>query len=135
MPRKSTPPVSSFGPELLSALLRGGQKELRIPVPNFQTAFALRQRFYSLRKSMKAEGHPQLSIATRACIPLPLELRDKTAILVIRPHDDEFGSLLRAAGVTTEDLEQNPLDSLDQMEGSPSPSWLDSILSHVEVEK
>src|SRR6266404_2736573 len=134
MPRKSTPPVSSFGPELLAALLRGGQQELRIPVPNFQTAFALRQRFYALRKSMKAESHPQLAMAQRACIPLPQEQHDKTALLIIRPHDDEFANILRAAGVQAEELNINPLVEIEEpVEGAPPPSWLDGILAHVEV--
>lgn len=134
MPRKSSAPVSSFGPELLAALLRGGQSELRIDCPTFQIAFALRQRFYSLRKAMKAEGHEQLAIASRACIPLPQELPNKTAVLVIRPHDDEFSSLLRSAGVTVEKLDFAPLEHLDTIESSPSSGWLDSILKHVELE-
>lgn len=138
MPRKNNSPVSSFGPELLAALLRGGQQELRIPVPNFNTAFALRQRFYALRKAMRSESHEQLSFAMRASIPLPLENPDGTATLVIRPHDDEFSSLLRKAGVSVESLEINPLAVLEVPEHTdhePQSDWLSSLLSGIEIEK
>jgi hypothetical protein len=127
MPRKSSPPVSSFGPELLAALLRGGEKPLEVRLPSFETAFALRQRFYALRKSMKVENHHQTSIAYRCSIALPSRQSDGSAILTLRPKDAEFSSALRSAGIDLPTLDSSPLNEIE--ESTMPESVLKSILA------
>jgi hypothetical protein len=126
MPRKSPPPVSSFGPELLAALLRGGESRLEIKLSSFDLAFSLRQRFYALRKSMRNETHPQTSLAYRCSIALPSKEQDGTSILTLRPRDDEFASALRDAGISAPKLDGNPLNEIE--ESSLSESALQNLL-------
>ena len=128
MPRKSIPPVSSFGSELLATLLRGAQASFEIPCGSFETAFALRQRLYALRKSLKAESHPSCSTVYRVSIALP----SKSGILTLRPKDEEFTSILRAAGIAATPQEEGGAEAT---ETPMAPDYIANLLRDVEVTK
>jgi hypothetical protein len=106
VPRKTNRSVSSFGPELLAALIRGGEKTLAVPMPSFEAAFALRQRLYELRKALRSENHPDCARAYRASIALPTKEGDGSSVLTIRPKDEEFTAALRAVGITPIDTQK-----------------------------
>jgi hypothetical protein len=119
---KTKYPIESFGPQLMSALKRGG-----------------RERITTLRQRMRQLEHPDYMIATRAKVSLfwgskaveqgaPAEWRDddegtRGALIVIQPRDSEFESILSKAGFPTPPSavplssahERPPRDDLDDL--------------------
>jgi len=102
---RSRHPVSSFGQELLEALIRGGERELTIELPEVKNATYMVQRLYELRKRMREENHPQWELASRCRISNVTYVSKrpvKTNIVRIRPYDSEFRSALdKALGQAT----------------------------------
>src|SRR5215469_12720614 len=93
-------PVSSFGPELLEALVRGGERELIIELPEVRNATYMVQRLYELRKRMREEEHPQWELVSRCRISNVRTIDGKpvkTNIVRIRPYDAEFRHALDRA--------------------------------------
>jgi hypothetical protein len=135
MPRKSAPSVASFGPELLAALLRGAVETLVVRLPDFDTAFALRQRFYALRAAMKRESHPQTSVVYRASMALPTKEPDGSSVLTLKPSDEVFVAALRAAGVNGEDLRPPAIllvePAVEFTEHELPKDYIDSLLKDV----
>lgn len=123
---KTRYPISSFGPELMSALIKGGRKKLALKFENVddeqytgrRRAKKFQLRIYTLRGRMREENHPDFPIASRAIVSViwgskaiahgaPESWREdyngkRGALVVIRPQDSEFGDVLTAAGVTVD---------------------------------
>lgn len=142
---KTRYPIESFGPELMAALVAGGQRRVEIPFENKKMAVRFQMRIHMLRNRLREADHPNWKIAARA--RTSLRWRDmvkpewagdkegnKGAVLVIYPHDSDFTDALAKAGITREKiLEHDPLAGLaqrpDSAEGgaeAPSSSGLDS---------
>lgn len=94
-PKKSKAPVSSFGPELQSALRSGSNKRLELSFESPALAVRFAARINQLRSAMRAEGHPDADRLYRAGVYLP----KGTCTVVIMPKDSEFRDALKAAGV------------------------------------
>jgi hypothetical protein len=113
-------PIESFGPELMTALLKGGRERLAIPFAGpdgagKRKAHMFQRRIHTLRQRMRQENHPDYMLATRARVSLfwgeravdeggPPEWREDPdghlgALIVIRPHDSEFSDILSQAGI------------------------------------
>lgn len=122
MTRPRARPVSSFGPELLSALTSGGQKPLEIPFPSYTKAQNFRSRIHQLRSAMRTEDHPMYPVASRVLVRIlfgkaagytdvptmkakngihPVN-REAPALVIIQPRDSEFTSILKKAGIDTD---------------------------------
>lgn len=157
MPSKKTrtpPPVTSFGPEIMAALLRGSKERFEIPMP-YRDAIKFTMRIHSLRHAMRTEGHEQVNVVSmtkvrvlwgeRAGLPPVPERKnsrnvpypensDIPAKVVIEPHDREFAQALIAAGIKADELKADPL-----LDFTPSPNtngtvpdaddYLDQVLS------
>ena len=111
-----SPPIESFGPELLAALIRGSREEVVVRFATWKKAKAFQIRAMHLRRVMKDEKHPLYPIVARARISLdwvnPNGLRvpghkcpptNPPTTATIRPHDDQYSTELREAGITIED--------------------------------
>lgn len=121
MTKRKQTPLESFGPELLAALIKGGREEVRIPFPQYRQASYFRARLHQLRNVMRSENHPMASVASKARVILlygekaglapvpdsgPKGPKDRSvpAVIVIKPQDAEFATILAAAGVTADDI-------------------------------
>lgn len=109
-PRSKTP-VSSFGPELLAALIKGAAEPLELQCPNSAIATKLVQRLYTLRKRMREENHPQSALVQRAKVSNQKGGRH-LATIFIRPHDYEYRDIFSNAGIAVEQVRSNLLSSL-----------------------
>ena len=70
MPAKKTrtpPAVTSFGPEIMAALLRGAKERFDIPMP-YREAVKFSMRIHSLRHAMRHESHEQVAVVSRTKI-------------------------------------------------------------------
>jgi hypothetical protein len=123
MSKRSPQPVSSFGPELLAALIKGSKEPVVIKLANRTQGRTLQLRIQMLRGAMQREGHPMYAIVTRVKTSLKWGNRlspdletdvkgIKAAELHLIPRDSEFGDAIRRAGVevteTEGDLLGNP---------------------------
>lgn len=95
MPR-NPPPLSSFGPELQTALRKGIDREYRITFASHDMATRFKQRVNQLRQAMKHENHADWKNLYR--VGLYNDRRD-SRVVIIAPKDYEFNSFLDAAGV------------------------------------
>lgn len=114
MTRPSRYPVSSFGPELMAALVKGSREPITIPCPDAKTLMFLQQRIHMLRGAMGREKHPQYQLVQRARTSrlwdepegkrVTKPSRSATNFrLVIRPNDNQFADLIKQAGVVVDD--------------------------------
>lgn len=148
---KTKYPIEAFGPELMTALVAGGQREVIIPFDNLSNiegsgkrrGHKFQQRIHMLRQRMRELEHPDYKFAARARVSLfwgdraAAELGDKFAsfagddrglrgaVVVIRPHDSEFSDILTKAGVTS--LPQSPSGDAP-LASLPHPGSYDDIL-------
>ncbi len=129
MPRTpNNSPVSTYGPELLAALLRGSKEVFEIRLP-YREAVKLRARIHSLRAAMKREGHAMAPVAARTRCqirfgdaanlpdvpfhhshsgePIPDD-RGVPAKLIISPYDSEFRAAMESAGLRIEEALLGP---------------------------
>lgn len=121
MPRatRMPKPVSSFGPEILQALIEGSKREIVLPLP-YRKAVFFRQRVNALRAEMRRQNHELLGVVSQTTVrilwgedaglpPVP-EKKSSTNVrhptdknvkvhLIISPADKEFSEALKAAGV------------------------------------
>lgn len=118
MPKRSTPAVSSFGPELLALLLKGAKEEVHILLPTKKEARRLHFRLNSLRKAMREEIHFLYTLVEKVEIHTKRFVEDeklygdgngKTRV-VVSPADNSFAEVIRAAGVDVD-------EELSQVEG------------------
>lgn len=137
-------PLSSFGPEIQSALVKGSTFQVRIPFENGKLAVRFQQRVHQLRVAMAKEDHPDTQAAYRAGTRLEGTLlphyKTKTpsaktldlsqpAWVIIEPKDAEFTGALARAGVNV-DHSLPPADpGLDKPQAGPS---LDEILGRLK---
>lgn len=115
---RSPNPVSSFGPELLNALIEGSKRRLEVKDVTYREAVKFRQRCHQLRHRMRIEGHQLAEIVAKTRLSIvwdkaivetlytskkrvgyPKDPEAKVT-LVIEPHDSEFRDALAAAGIT-----------------------------------
>lgn len=113
MARKD-PPLESFGPELMAALIQGSNAHYEIPM-TFRQAVNHRQRLNTLRRVMVNVAHPMAKIVSLTKIAIrwddtvpvrrssknvriPVSL-DAPVRLVIEPYDKEFAIALGKAGI------------------------------------
>lgn len=108
---KSKIPVSSFGPELLAALIRGAAEPFTVVCPTSAIATKLVHRLYTLRKRMREEHHPQANLAQRCKITNQIGGRH-TEVIRFAPHDYEYRSMFAAAGVATRKVTNTLLSDL-----------------------
>lgn len=94
--------TSSFGPKFLEALLTAARTGITIPCPDLRTAQAMRHRFYSLRRVMGEENHPDYDSVARTTFTI----KNDTAIdkefpfkLLGGAVDFQYDELLTRAGV------------------------------------
>jgi hypothetical protein len=116
---RSKTPVSSFGPELLAALVKGGASPLELVCIDSKVATKLVQRLYTLRKRMREENHPQADLAQRAKVSNQKGGK-RLNVITISPHDWEFKDILAKAGIQTAELPPTLLTDLAVETGEPS---------------
>ena len=143
--------ISSFGPELLNALVKGSHEKVEFSVPTYKAAFSFRTRAYALRKAMISQKHPLGSVVALTRITLkwdpkaPVILNSKnvprpedTSIpttVTLQPNDSEFHDILVAAGVEMKDLSWDPLEEgLPPPRGGVMPDDIKSILDKYKPE-
>lgn len=152
---KTKYPIESFGPELMAALLKGGREPVLIPFEGplgKKTAHNFQRRIHTLRRRMREENHPQYMVATRARVSLfwgekAAELDPKRfeslredydgkrgAVIVIRPHDTEFASILNKAGIEVDGVQIIPQLEETIPDTTPSPT-LEDLLSDLDKGK
>ena len=88
MPRKP-PPLSSFGPELQSALRAGAAKETKITFETERIASRFVARLNQLRHAMRAINHPDTDELYRCSVT-----RDGVNVS-LKPRDSEFSGALK----------------------------------------
>lgn len=114
MPKRNPLPVSSFGPEILAALIKGTQEVVKVEFKNAKIARRFQLRLQQLRGAMKREEHPLADLSQRATTSLlwgeraGVEYKSDTkgssyACVIIRPRDTEFVSAINKAGVRVTD--------------------------------
>lgn len=135
MSKKSrTYPIESFGPQVMSALRDGSQREVIIPFPSYRLAFRFQSRIQLLRKQMRDQNHPLWPVVAKAQTSLRWgekagfekveEIinsrgtpRPKNSLvpakLYVFPRDSEFSDALDKAGVKIEELPDDPLQEFD----------------------
>lgn len=123
--RKAKAPLSSFGPELMQALVAGGRGRVVIPFAEKAKAHSFQRRIHTLRARMRDEDHKDYDVAARAKVSLywghraveaklapggrEADFKDDDrgrlgAWIVIAPQDSEFAEALAAAKITTSDV-------------------------------
>lgn len=139
MARKN--PLTAYGPEVLNALIRGGRKELPIPMPSYTRAKEFQNRCHSLRTALRVQEHKLSPLAERAKVSLyfgsmardwyaarnltptvvypDTEIAGKIskyprdrrvpALIVIAPRDSQFTDILKSAGISADELKDDPL--------------------------
>lgn len=113
---KSKYPIESFGPELLTLLLKVGRGEtVVLTFPQRKLATRFRMRVHMFRQRMRETDHPDYIVASRA--RLSLKYNDNSgpndpAILTIRPFDEEFSDILREAKILAPTLDDDPLNKI-----------------------
>ena len=133
-------PVESFGPELMSALMRGAlEGGLTLSLP-WRDAVRFRLRVHQLREAMRMAKHDKYPLVARVRVsinvPPNVELvpqgsnyipRDRSTLceVVLRPNDSEFSSALHQAGIDVNRELSSPSPSTSPV-AEPSPS-LDTI--------
>lgn len=93
---KSSSPVSSFGPELMTVLRKGADSRSVYALPDPKAAFRFMSRINSLRAAMRREGHVDSDRVYRAGIRID---KENKCNVIVEPRDSEFGDILKRAGV------------------------------------
>ena len=125
------PALTTFGPEIQAALIKGSREEVVIDLP-YHEAVVLRQRMHQLRARMREDKHPLTPIVNAAKITIRWSedvatsttrkgmkyptIRQSIVQLVIRPQDSTFRQALERAGVSIDIPDPIPL-SVDDISG------------------
>jgi len=130
-------PSTSYPPEFFEIMKRGAVEPLQITLPSWRQGAHLRHRLNNLRKDMRKENHPMLSIAEAVQFSLEPTIVKKIdpryeepAVLTARPSDtgDNLLENIRAAGITVTDdpaladmrgAMQSALDTFRESEPEP----------------
>lgn len=136
---KTKYPLESFGPELLAALCKGSLERVVIPFLGAggigrRLAITFQRRIHTLRQRLRASGHPQYTLTTRAKVSVfwghraveeglvPAQDRaawnndhagDLGAYVVIQPRDSEFTEILARAGIS---IARSPLSDSEYLD-------------------
>jgi hypothetical protein len=125
-PKVSRYPVSSFGPELMTILLKGARGRVEIPCPDQRTMKYLQMRLQMLRGAMARERHPNYTLVTRARTSRlwnTAEGPDSGCVLVVQPNDAQFTKLIADAGIAAP--EDTGGDILADIDGGTAPIVMD----------
>lgn len=116
-PKTGRYPVSSFGPELMTLLIKASRERVEISCESMRQMKNLQMRIHMLRGAMNKEGHPQYALVTRvhtSCTwdnvkhpstkskQFPKDATD--CKLVLYPKDSQFAAILEAAGIKLDDM-------------------------------
>lgn len=140
MTRPSRYPVASFGPELMAALVKGSREEITIPCPDAKTLLFLQNRIHMLRGAMGREKHPNYGLVQRARTSRMWDEPDGKRVakptksasnfrLIIRPNDQQFASMIKAAGVVVDDAAMRDVLETTETSTPTDPSINTSALS------
>jgi len=151
---RKPPPLTSFGPELLSALRRAGQAKVSIEFKQYSLAVRFQQRIYQLRMALQRENHPDYPMTSRVTSRIlwgkranptwaePLTrtnsnnvvhpASDAPCILELYPKDSEFVESLNSAGIKIDAPE--PIEQQVPATSAPDLSFLDSYLEEPKDE-
>lgn len=121
-PKNSRSPVSSFGPELMEALIRASRDRVEIPFPDMNTMRHFQMRIHMLRGAMQRERHPSYSLVTRVHTSCQWDFskhpkgakypRDATdCVLLMYPKDSQFKDILKNVGIVPGEAAQDILES------------------------
>lgn len=147
-------PVSSFGPELYSLLIKASRERVEVPFPTWKLGLRCQQRIHMLRAAMQREGHPQYIIVSRVrtsllwgekagypAVPsrkhrnslLPFD-RSVPAKLVLMPQDSEFNEIIKNAGIEIDILPLSADTIADSPPAAPAEAipTLDDILNSIK---
>lgn len=123
------PPITSFGPQLLGALIKGSKEPIVLTL-SYREASVMRRRLYELRNRLREEKHELAPIVENVRIFIEwgpsinfptIEERvssksvrsprnpNATVRLTIRPADSEFREALQRAGVDAHELTDDPV--------------------------
>lgn len=111
-------PVSSYGPELMAALVKANREVVTLDFPNRRIAAKFQLRINQLRAAMRSENHRDYPLAARVVCSLLWGDRaakpedptgEKFARIVLKPRDSEFTEILTNAGVKLDALKEDPL--------------------------
>ena len=161
MPRK-LPPVESFGNELLSTLIEASKRRITLnftqDLGGYASATKFQQRIYMLRSSMLSAKHPLAAAVAKVTskmswgceigdpevelvhnarnVPRPKFNRTKVR-LELFPADDEFRSVVLAAGIEQDMLDRDILaeTSLEPPADPAVEDNGDDILTRIERTK
>lgn len=124
---RTKPPIESYGPELMAALIAGSTKEFKFEL-RFGDCVKFRRRIHQLRTRMREEKHPQANLVERARVQIlwgkaareanggvgfttEPSLKQNSnnyrtpsdpntpALILIKPYDSEFADALSRAGL------------------------------------
>lgn len=115
-------PIESFGPELMTLLKKGSREMVVLTFAGERgkkIAHKFHRRVHALRAAMRAEDHPDYTIAAKVLVSIqwgpiavaefgaPQEWQNdhngnRGAIIIARPRDSEFADVLKEAKVITE---------------------------------
>ena len=113
---RSKPPVDSFGPELMEALLKGALNSYWVELP-YSVAVKLRQRLYQLRLAMMEHRHEKYTLVSRVQVSIEIKstgqriggrvqaLGEEPCLVEIGPSDTRFVEALKLAGVEPRGLD------------------------------
>lgn len=110
-----TKALTTFGPEILAALIEGSRREVVIDLP-YNDAVVLRMRMHQLRAAMRKEKHKLSHVVDAAKLTIRWGEEVKTSIskkgvhypsspysivqLVLRPQDSTYRKALEKAGIS-----------------------------------
>lgn len=109
-----TRPVASFDARLLELFRRAATEPVRVILPTSKAANRLRFRLHALRKAMRNEQHPALSLAE--AVTLRLTQTADSYILTASPSDAEFANVLGTAGIKVDATSQAAAERLEPMD-------------------
>lgn len=146
-PPKPRPPrpVESFGPEILSALLKGATTPTELEM-SYKMGVRFRLRIHQLREAMRRANHEKYPLVARVRVTIewpdgtPTEKSGRWIVPVdrstkckvtLKPNDAEFASFLTAAGIEPlGGVDEADLPELD--EASPDMTILEELLRDVK---
>lgn len=121
-PKTSRSPVSSFGPELMEALIQASRKRVEIPFPDMNSMRHFQMRIHMLRGAMQRERHPNYALVTKVHTSCQWDFskhpkgakypRDAVAcVLLMYPKDSQFSDILAKAGIVPGEAAKDILET------------------------
>lgn len=126
-------PVSSYGPELMAALVKANREPVTLDFPNRRIAAKFQLRINQLRAAMRGENHPDYPFAARVVCSLLWGERigkpedpkgEKAARIILKPRDSEFSDVLKNAGVDLDAFQEDSLAGDRLLSKDEKPTYL-----------